>query len=294
MRQDWGALAEEVRRLREEGLDRIYLSDEVFLQLCEKKSPPAPTERVVTGDSQEELPIGVPASKKVARRYKKKDPSIPDPPSIEFPEGNKRERWEWLRTRVLGCEVCNAHVKAGKKVVFGVGSIDANIFFCGEAPGAEEEIQGVPFVGPAGQLLTRIIRAMGLERGDVYIGNIMNWRPEVPSASGNRPPTQQEMDFCLPYLRAQVAVVEPKVIVALGATAVNGLLGPDPNRRMRTVRGKWFEFERIPLLVTYHPSYLLRNVSTQTKRTVWEDMLQVMERVGMPISEKQRKFFRES
>jgi DNA polymerase len=134
---------------------------------------------------------------------------------------------------------------------------------------------------------------MGLSRERVYIGNIMNWRPEHDQPSGNRPPTPQEMDFCLPYLRAQIEVVQPKVLVALGNTAVSGLLGPDQSRRMGRIRGTWQEFAGIPLMPTYHPSYVLRYGNNKTKREIWEDMLKVMERAGLPISEKQRGFFKE-
>ena len=132
---------------------------------------------------------------------------------------------------------------------------------------------------------------MGLKRSDVYIGNIMNWRPETPNHIGNRPPTQEEMHFCLPYLKGQVDIVKPKVIVALGATAVSGLLGYDSQRKMRDCRGKWFEFNHTPLMVTYHPSYLLRNATSASKRIVWEDMLTVMQHLEMPISDKQKTYF---
>jgi DNA polymerase len=206
---------------------------------------------------------------------------------------SKREHWENLRERVLGNEDLKKHVRPGKNLVFGVGNLDAEIFFCGEAPGADEEIQGIPFVGRAGQLLTKIITAMGLSREEVYIGNIMNWRPEMDGETGNRPPTQEEMQFCLPYLIEQVEIVQPKVIVALGATAVSGLLGADKSRRMSAVRGRWHEFCGIPLMITFHPSYLLRNGTNTMKRIVWEDILQVMERVGLPISVKQRQYFLE-
>jgi DNA polymerase len=217
--------------------------------------------------------------------------SLPPPPIVLLPHGDKQTRWNYLREKVLHCPVCCSHVKPQKKVVFGVGNLDSDIFFCGEAPGADEEIQGEPFVGRAGQLLTKIIEAMGLSRSDVYIGNIMNWRPEMPTSVGNRPPTQEEMEFCLPYLRAQVEIVSPKVIVALGATAVHGLLGYDPTRRICSVRGTWKEFAGIPLLITYHPSYILRNGSIASKRIIWEDFMAVMERLSMPISQKQRNLF---
>jgi DNA polymerase len=206
---------------------------------------------------------------------------------------SKQAHWEDLRRRVLENEALKKHVRPGKNLVFGVGNLDAKIFFCGEAPGADEEIQGIPFVGRAGQLLTKIIAAMGLAREEVYIGNIMNWRPEMDTDVGNRPPTQEEMQYCLPYLIEQVRIVKPEAIVALGATAVSGLLGYDRGRKMSSVRGNWHEFCGIPLMITFHPSYLLRNGTNRMKRVVWEDMMQVMERVGMVISERQRRYFLE-
>jgi DNA polymerase len=218
--------------------------------------------------------------------------SIPQAPTVALPDGDKELRWEYLRNLVLHCPVCTSHVRPGKKVVFGVGNLDADIFFCGEAPGAEEEIIGEPFVGRAGQLLTRMVGAMGLERSQVYIGNILNWRPEMPTDHGNRPPTLEEMDFCLPYLRAQLEIVQPKVIVALGATAVRGLLGPGACSSVGEMRGRWHSWSGVPLMVTFHPSYLLRNAANATKRLAWEDLLLVMERVQLPISPSQRDYFR--
>ena len=133
---------------------------------------------------------------------------------------------------------------------------------------------------------------MNLPRDEVYIGNIMNWRPRHDQSFGNRPPTPREMNFCMPYLKAQLEVVSPKVVLALGKTATDGLLGPDPTRRLGDVRGNWHEFEGIPMMVTYHPSYLLHNPSKASKRKVWEDMLLVMERLELPSSDKQRGCFR--
>lgn len=218
---------------------------------------------------------------------------IPAPTDFDLPEGDKQTRWSWLRDKVLNDSVCREHARTeqGRKVVFGVGNLDADIFFCGEAPGADEAIQGEPFVGKAGHLLGKIIKTMGLSREQVYIGNILNWRPEHDKPSGNRPPADKEIAYCLPYLEAQVAIVQPRVIVALGATAANGLLGQDPKRTVRSTRGKWFQFKGIPTLLTYHPSYLLRDGTNATKRMVWEDMLLAMEAVDMPISDKQRSFF---
>jgi DNA polymerase len=227
---------------------------------------------------------------------------LPPPPEVVLPAGDKAARWEALREQVLDHPVCRAHVRPGRKVVFGVGNLGARIMFVGEAPGAEEEQQGEPFVGPAGQLLTKMIKAMGLDRGDVYIGNIMNWRPELPARGdgtqvGNREPTPEEMAFCLPFITAQIEVISPVLIVALGATATRGLLGPHSFRTLGDVRGRWHDYRGRPLRVTYHPSYLLRkeaegrSAANRAKRTVWEDFLAVMERAGIPITDKQRNYF---
>ncbi len=162
--------------------------------------------------------------------------------------------------------------------------------FIGEAPGADEDAQGEPFVGPAGQLLTRIIQTMGLSRETVYIANILKCRPDTPGQSfGNRKPTADEMKTCLPYLLAQIDLIRPSVIVALGSTAVEGLLGKSEG--ISKLRGKFHAFREIPLMPTFHPSYLLRNQALTEKRKVWEDMLQVMQKLEMPISEKQKNFF---
>ena len=195
-----------------------------------------------------------------------------------------------LRERALACVKC-AHLAASRKnVAFGVGSIDAQLMFVGEAPGADEDEQGEPFVGKAGQLLTKIIQATGLSRADVYIANILKCRPDTPSQSaGNRKPTSGEMATCIPYLHEQIDLIRPKVIVALGATAVEGLLGKTIG--ITKLRGTWKTYRGTPLMPTYHPAYLLRNQAMSEKRKVWEDMLAVMEKLEMPISQKQRNYF---
>jgi DNA polymerase len=162
--------------------------------------------------------------------------------------------------------------------------------FVGEAPGADEDEQGEPFVGKAGQLLTRIIQTMGFTRDSVYIGNILKCRPDMPGqTAGNRKPTPQEMQTCIPYLHEQIDLIRPKVIVALGGTAIEGLLGKTVG--ITKLRGQWKTYRDTPLMPTYHPAYLLRNQALSEKRKVWEDMLQVLEKLGAPISEKQRGFF---
>ena len=223
-------------------------------------------------------------------------PAIPAPPKVELPAGDKATRWAALQEKVLNDKFGLAQVQPGKKIVFGTGSLDAKIFFCGDTPGEEEELAGEPFVGPAGQLLTRMIQGMGVKREQVYIGYSMNWRPEVPVGPGGVPgasrrPTAQEMAYCRPYLQAQIEIVQPDLIVALGATAAGGFLGADSFKTLGEVKGRWHEFGGRPLMVTYHPSYILQNNTNRSKRGIWEDLMKVMERVGLPVSEKQRQFY---
>ena len=162
--------------------------------------------------------------------------------------------------------------------------------FVGEAPGADEDRLGEPFIGPAGELLTKIIVAMGLSRTAVYIANILKCRPHMPSLStGNRKPTPEEMQTCIPYLHEQIDIIKPRVIIALGGTAVEGLLGATLG--ITKLRGKWQTYRDIPLMPTFHPSYLLHLENAAKKREVWEDMLAVMEKLEMPITERQRAFF---
>jgi DNA polymerase len=185
-------------------------------------------------------------------------------------------------------------------MVFATGSPDAELMFVGEAPGAEEERKGEPFVGPAGEMLTNIIRAMGFRRGEVYISNICKFRPLVddgkPQGERNRPPASEEMHACLPFITAEIEIVQPRVIVALGATASNGL---GIEGKVGSLRGHFHEFRGIPVMVTYHPSYLLRREKEtgggiREKRLVWEDLLQVLERLGRTVTPKQRAYFTEA
>ncbi|MCC5834887.1 MAG: uracil-DNA glycosylase [Opitutales bacterium] len=298
MHRELAAVVHELKRLRRQGVDAIPISEETLAQL--RKRFPIRPRTELSGAGGAPPPVaassGLPATTAKPRpsiaKAKPPEPQTPPPPVVTLAGDDKKPQWESLKEQVLSDAFCRSQLKPGKNLVFGVGSLDADIFFCGEAPGAEEEEQSEPFVGPAGKLLTKIIQAMGLSREKVYIGNIMNFRPPLPSAVGNRPPTPEEMAYCLPYLKAQLAIIKPKVVVALGKTAVDGLLGPDPKRRMGQIRGQWQSFEETPLMATYHPSYLLRNESMKAKRMVWEDMLLVMEKVGLPISEKQQGYFK--
>jgi uracil-DNA glycosylase len=204
--------------------------------------------------------------------------------------GAATQLFEELRTKVLACTKCPNLVAFRHSVVFGVGNPSAELMFVGEAPGADEDMQGEPFVGRAGELLTKIIQTMGYQRSEVYIANVLKCRPDLPpGSSGNRQPTPAEMETCLPYLRQQIELIRPKVMVALGGTAMRGLFGKV--ELMKQMRGRWHLFGSIPVMATFHPSYLLRNQALAEKRKVWEDMLQVLERLGHPINEKQKNYF---
>ncbi len=308
MKSELEAIVEELKRLREEGVSYVNVSDQTLQSLknaaVEDKSREVVSPPEVGSSVAVEIPDKIrSASPEEFDRLLKEDvdekpnastsgrSSLGALPAFSLPEGDKAERWEALREIVMNCPVCRKHTRKDFKTVFGVGNLDADIFFCGEAPGGDEEEQGEPFVGKAGQLLNKMIKAMGLEREQVYIGNIMNWRPSLPTRIGNRPPTREEMNFCLPYLIGQIEIVKPKLIVALGATAAKGLLGFDSVKSLREVKGVWHEFANTPLIPTYHPSYLLRNDSKRDKRAAWEDLLKVMDRCELPISEKQRQYF---
>jgi uracil-DNA glycosylase len=168
-----------------------------------------------------------------------------------------------VRSDIGDCTRCKLHTLGRSQIVFGVGNPQADLMFVGEAPGADEDIQGVPFVGRAGQLLTKIIEAMGMKREDVYIANVIKCRPPQ-----NRNPEPDEVETCEPFLFRQIDVIKPKVIVALGKFGAQTLLRTlDPISRLR---GRVFEYRGAKLIPTFHPAYLLRNPSS--KREVWEDM----------------------
>ena len=211
-------------------------------------------------------------------------------PMVESFTGDKREALAGLRAETARCEKCPNLARSRFSVVFGEGDPEAELMFVGEAPGADEDAQGKPFVGAAGELLGKMIGAMGLSRERVYIANVLKCRPDMPEGvPGNRKPTGEEMERCLPFLRKQISIVQPRVMVALGATAMQGLFGR--TEAMGRLRAQWHDFGGIPVMATYHPSYLLRNQAASEKRKVWEDLMQVMERLGLPISDKQRAFF---
>lgn len=176
-----------------------------------------------------------------------------------------------LQAVVTACEKCSLS-KSRTQVVYGVGNPNADLMFIGEAPGRDEDLQGEPFVGRAGQLLTDIIKAMKLTRDDVYIANVIKCRPPE-----NRPPEQDELDACRPYIRRQVEIVQPKVIVTLGRFALQSLT--EKAYAISSARGEWLDYNGVRVMPTYHPAYLLRTPSA--KREVWEDMKKVMIELGI-------------
>jgi DNA polymerase len=271
-----------LRKLSETG-STLRGSRESLRRLAAARPEPAPKPAFPSAPSPTPAPAFHPA------------PRVPEPAPISlevFPTtgATKSERIEKLRAAVAPCLKCPNLARTRTQTVFGVGNIDAQIMFVGEAPGADEDLAGEPFVGKAGQLLTKIIETMGLKRPEVFIANVLKCRPDMPpGSSGNRRPTTAEMQTCLPYLRAQIEIIKPSVLVALGAVAMEGLLGN--TEPMARLRGRWHEFQGIPLMATYHPAYLLRTQSLGDKRKVWEDMLLVMERLSLPITQKQRGYF---
>ncbi len=176
-------------------------------------------------------------------------------------------------------------------MVFSTGNLEARVMLIGEAPGYHEERERQPFVGPAGQKLNDILKAMGLSRDEVYISNIVKFRPAMPKqTTNNRKPTAEEMASCMPFVKAEIEIIQPECIIALGGTAAEGLLGLSGT--VTSMRNVWHDFEGRAVRVTYHPSYLLQSGgSTPVKRQLWEDMLAVMEKLGLPISNKQRGYF---
>lgn len=323
------ALTDELRRLKTAGVKTVAVSEDTLAALrrvvaarvtagpvstpaaaapVAVSAPPAAhagpvrgtAERVAPGSAT--VPAREPERRSVSSTTKSDAaqvrPTLPPAPTVTFPVGDKVVRWQALREQVMNDATCLANVTPGMKLVFGIGSLDAKIMFVSEAPGPEEEAQGEPFVGPAGQLLTRMIQAMGMQRAEVYLASTLGWRPQLPQvngreAEGSRPPSEDEVRYCLPYLRAQIEVVNPDLLVALGSNAAQGLLGFNSFKALGDVRGKWHEFAGKPLMVTYHPNYILRNQSNRSKRMIWDDFLKVMERAALPVTEKQRGFFLE-
>ena len=181
-----------------------------------------------------------------------------------------------IREDIGDCTRCGLH-HGRKNIVFGVGNPHAELMFVGEGPGADEDVKGEPFVGRAGQLLNKMIEAMGVKREEVYIANVVKCRPP-----DNRTPERDEMETCSPFLYQQIAAIQPKVIVALGATAAKALL--NVNEPMNALRGRWHDFRGTKLIATYHPAYLLRD--PRQKKETWKDLQMAMKELGLESPSK--------
>lgn len=193
---------------------------------------------------------------------------MPDASSVKMKRTNKASKLEMLsgiRSEVFNCKKCNLY-KTRRNVVFGDGVPNAKLLLVGEAPGFEEDLQGLPFVGQAGKLLTRIIESIRLSRDNVYICNVLKCRPP-----GNRSPLAEEISVCKEYLLSQIEIISPKVILCLGKYAASALLGTD--EPITKIRGKDYDYKGIRLIPTFHPAYLLRNPNS--KKYVWEDLQKI-------------------
>jgi len=260
------AIAARLQYYRDMGITDFYrrAASAAQPQPAEPSAPGTPGPGVVTTppphEAQNRRFVGAPAGQMGLAIYGQQ------PPPADRAAGLRA-----IREDIGECTRCVLH-RGRKNIVFGVGNPYAELMFVGEGPGADEDIQGEPFVGRAGQLLNNMIQAMGLKRQEVYIANVVKCRPP-----GNRTPEREEIDTCSPFLLRQIDVVRPKVIVALGAVAARTLLGL--NEAMANLRGRWYDFRGSRLLVTYHPAFLLRD--PRRKKDAWEDLKLAMRELGL-------------
>src|SRR6202035_1682744 len=269
------ALAERVRFYNELGIYDFYRRDPAASNLSDTQDVEMQPEQ------REEMTPRTNAAARVVQRE--------DSFELAKPELNVIDPVQALRLirEDLGdCTRCVLHKQGRKQIVFGVGNPKADLMFIGEAPGADEDVQGEPFVGRAGQLLNNMIKAMGLRREDVYIANVVKCRPP-----GNRTPERDECETCSPFLMRQISTVRPKAMVALGATAAKNLLAI--NAPMSELRGRWYDFKPAGsdpswagarLAVTYHPAFLLRD--PRQKAEAWKDLQMVMKYLGIEPPKK--------
>jgi len=313
-------LLSELRRLRAEGVETVAVSPEsteILRSLVGKapapsgqaasapvsrpakaedpgSRPPSRQDPVPPPPSPRREPLATPmpeAAKPLLHAPKFDDSAIPEPPRVELPaKGSKVDRLAALAELIQTCPECRRHLKPGQEPMLGAGSPDAAIVFVGEVPAAADIAAGRLFAGVEAAVFDGALKAMGLSRETAYVTTLVRWRTASPNGLVDRTPSPREQAFNLPYLRAELAVVRPRVVVALGGTVFHALTGD--KARISEARGTWREAEGLPLLPTFHPSYLVKNPSKGPKRQFWEDLLAAMERAGLPISEKQRGFFR--
>src|SRR5262249_494832 len=268
-------------KLRQALVDRIRYYNELGIYDLYRRGPahvvdisPVPSVSTADGDEREEMTPRARAAVPVVVEEDKVQNAISKP---EARATNPTQALKLIREDLGECTRCRLNKQGRKQIVFGVGNPTADLMFIGEAPGADEDLQGEPFVGRAGQLLNNMIKAMGLEREQVYIANIIKCRPP-----GNRTPERDECETCSPFLMRQIDVIKPKAIVALGAVAARTLLAI--NAPMAELRGRWYDFRGTKLAVTYHPAFLLRD--PRQKKEAWKDLQMVMKELGLRALEQ--------
>ncbi|RFC42732.1 MAG: DNA polymerase [Verrucomicrobia bacterium] len=265
--------------------------------LCQNRAPVGARPPALTAEQSPVVSAPAVSAGKVKREVVAPEKPSKNSPFV-FPvipersvENSPEQALVIIRDAVIPCTLCPRLAATRLHAVFGEGASDAELMLVGEAPGMEDDREGHPFSGEAGALLDRMLVAMGLSRSQVYLTSVLKCRPDVPADEpGSRPPTMEELSRCAPYLASQISIVKPKVIVAMGAGAMRALFGS--TETVGKLRSHWHELQGIPVMPTFHPSYLMRNQSNSEKRKVWEDLLQVMERLGYAISEKQKGFFK--
>jgi len=267
-------LSERIRYYNELGIYDFYRRGPGLANIGETEDPALATTSEIQTEQREEM---TPRSKAVAVPVPEDDLLEVTNPKAETGVTDAVQALRLIREGLGDCTRCRLSRQGRKQIVFGVGNPKAELMFIGEAPGADEDQQGEPFVGRAGQLLNNMIKAMGLRREDVYIANIIKCRPP-----GNRTPERDECETCSPFLMRQIAAIKPKAIVALGAVAAKTLLAI--NAPMSEFRGRWFDFRGTKLAVTYHPAFLLRD--PRQKKETWKDLQMVMKKLGMAIPAK--------
>lgn len=307
-------LGDILKREKEAGKKRVAISPEALATLREIPNVPAtpppaaalePKSEPVSLQPVAAEPVAAPPTETREEKFAEKTPppesvsqlaNLIAPDLISVDGETKRDRLNNL-FRALKADKSTQLPTLLSKLVFAKGDTDADVMFVGEAPGAEEEQQRKPFVGPSGQLLDKIIGATGIGADKVYISNIVKYRPKIGDGTfqgtKNRKPDPDEMSAHLRYVLTEIDIVRPKVIIALGGTAAEGLLGLAGS--VSKMRGQFFEVQGVPTRVTYHPSFLLRAAQNgggkPEKRKVWEDFLTVMELLEMEVTERQRGFF---
>ncbi|HET7205987.1 MAG TPA: uracil-DNA glycosylase [Terriglobales bacterium] len=273
-------LAERIRYYNELGIYDFYRRELTGLSPAEdaQGSQKATPESVSQIDIHtQELESMTPKAKAAVGRVSQEDSFSSAAGKPESQVADPRRGLAIIREDLGDCTRCRLHKQGRKQIVFGVGNPGAELMFIGEAPGADEDEQGEPFVGRAGQLLNNMIKAMGLQREHVYIANIIKCRPP-----NNRTPERDECETCSPFLMRQIAVIKPKAIVALGAVAAKTLLAI--NAPMSDLRGRWYDFRGTKLAVTYHPAFLLRD--PRQKKEAWKDLQMVMKFLGLAAPAK--------